>query len=236
MIRFKFKVDILLAILIPVLFTFVATLLFYGSPKPEVKQVESLPQGPDSVVVVRSVEGLEETVTQKVAPKQFMGPMQLGLALAIVMSFASLFGYYYPSRAFWYVNIILSLIFTIVGAGYVGVKLTLFFLPNLLLAFALALIVSKLFFHPSLIRFRMVLCSILGAVAVALYYFLLTKITRQPSDFQDIKVWFVNSLFNLVFITFGLSLAHLMIHRIRYPKPKLSHTMLSDDDEDSQEL
>lgn len=236
MISFKFKVDIVVAVLIPVLFTLVATLLFYGSPKPKVQQVESLPQSSDSVVVVRSIEGLEETVTQRTATKQFMTPMQLGLAMAIVMSFASLFGYYYPSKAFWYLNIILSLIFTIVGAGYVGIKLTLFFLPNLLLVFALALIVSKLFFHPKLIRFRMVLCSILGAAAVALYYFLLTKITRQPSGFQDIKVWFVNSLFNLVFITFGLSLAHLLIHRIRFPKTQLSHTMLSDDDEDTREL
>lgn len=233
--RFKFKVDILLAVLVPLLFTFIAATFFYGAPKPKPQQVESRIQSSDSTVVVMSVEGIEETVTQKAGPKQFMTPMQLAMALALVMSLASLFGYYYPSRALWYVAIILSLLFTIVGAGYVGIKLTAFFIPNLLLVAALTLISSKLFYHRSLIRFRMVLCSILGAAAVALYYYLLTKITRYPSDFQDIKVWFINSLVSLVFVTFGLSLAHLIIHRIRYKQQTATESTLLDD-EDSQEL
>lgn len=234
--RFKFKVDILLAVLVPLLFTFVASMFFYGPSKPKPQQAESWAKSSDGAVMVMRVDGMGETVTQKAEPKQFMGPMQLAMALALVMSLASLFGYYYPSRALWYVAIILSLVFTIVGAGYVGIKLTAFFIPNLLLVAALTLITSKLFFNRSLIRFRMVLCSVLGAAAVALYYFLLTKIIRIPSDFQNIKVWFVNSLVNLVFVTFGLSLAHLIIHRIRYKQQTASLGTLSDDDEDSQEL
>ncbi|HHZ15542.1 MAG TPA: hypothetical protein GX398_05480 [Candidatus Cloacimonetes bacterium] len=236
MIRFKFKVDILLAILVPLLFTFIAITFFYGTPKQKPQEVESRPLSSDSTVVVMSVDGIEETVAQKAEPRQFMGPMQLGMALALVMSLASLFGYYYPSRALWYVAIILSLLFTVVGASYVGIKLTAFFIPNLLLVTALTLIAGKLFFNRNLIRFRMVICSILGAAAVALYYFLLAKITRYPSSFQDVKVWFVNSLVNLIFVTFGLSLAHMFIHRIRYKQQTAAADLPVDDDEDMQEL
>ena len=237
MLRFSIKLDILLVILVPLLVTFVATALFYGSQKPEVTPVESLPQRiySDSTIAVMSVEGLEETVRHKVAPKQFMGPMQLGLALALVMSLASLFGHYYPSKALWYVNIILSLLFTIIAAGYVGIKLTAFFIPNLLLTIALTFIVTKLFYNRSLIRIRMVLCSILAAVAVALYYFMLSKITGSPAGIDDLKVWFINSVINLVFITYGLSLADLFVSQLRLKRAKTTHSML-DDDEDIREL
>lgn len=233
MIRFSIKADMLLIILVPLLLTFVAAKLFYGSVQPQTPRADSLIQRAygDSVTQVIRVDGLEEAINYNVAPKKYLGQMELSLALALVMSMAALFGHYYPSKALWYVIIVLGLAFTILGAKYVGIKLTAFFIPNLILAALLTLIMTKLFYAPSIIRFRMVLSSILGAVSVALYYYLLTVLTGQRASFSDLKEWFIGAVINLVFVTFGLSLADLIIVQIRLKKAK-SDQRISEYDED----
>lgn len=223
MIKSSLKPELLLVVLIPLLVTFVALRLFYNESAVQPQSVDSRMQASfgDSLHSLVRVAG-DDGFTPVASPKpRSIDNLLFSLALALIMGMAGLLGHYLRSRWTWYVIIILALVFTLLASAYVGIKLTAFFVPNLLLAAGLALIVIKLFYSPSLIRIRMVLCSVVGAGAVTLYYRFMHLFTGQAFSSDQWQSRFVVALINLIFITFGMSLADLVISRFKWRQAQL---------------
>ena len=235
MIKSSLKPELLLVVLIPLLVTFVALRLFYNESAVQPQSVDSRMQASfgDSLHSLVRVAG-DDSFTPAASPKpKNIDNLRFSLALAMIMGMAGLLGNYLRSRWTWYVIIVSALVFTLLGSSYVGIKLTAFFVPNLLLAAGLALIVIKLFYSPSLIRIRMVLCSVIGAGAVTLYYRLMHLLTGQAFSSDQWQSRFVVALINLIFITFGMSLADLVISRFKWRQAQLQAQNLDpEEDED----
>ena len=49
--------------------------------------------------------------------------MRRRLAQSLIIGLAALFGHYVASRWLWYIMVTLSLVFTIMGAAFIGIKL-----------------------------------------------------------------------------------------------------------------
>jgi len=234
MIQRSFRPELVLVLLIPLLVTFVALRLFYDKEQAQPQSVDSRMQAAygDSLSSLVRIAG-DDAPTPVGKPKRgIIGNLEFSLAIALLMGLAALLGHYLASRWLWYVVIVLSLGFTLLGSAYVGIKLTAFFVPNLLLAGILTLITLKLFYNVSLIRIRMVLCSVLCAIAVTLYYRLVSMFTHQPFSSGEWQSRFVVALINLIFITFGMSLADLIISRLRLQN---AQTQARDDDRDEDD-
>lgn len=230
-----FKAELLLIVLVPLIVAFLAVKLWEGQasePLPAQSATAQLSQ--DSTLTLIKITG---DVPEKPAPKpkpRHLGNREFSLALALIMGLAALFGHFFARRWLWYIIIALSLIYTVLGSAFMDIKLTAFFVPNLLLAGVMTLIIQKLFFNPSLIRVRLLLCSILGGGFVAVYFFLLYLFTKQPFGFQGWKSSFWMGAIDLVFIFFGMSMADMIIRRIRYNRIPPGISDNDDEDEDAE--
>ena len=231
----SFRLELLLVLLFPLLVTYVAVGLFYGEEQPNNQTVDSRMQAAfgDSANSLIRIAGDDEPQPVSRLKRKNIGNLEFSLALALIMGLAGLTGHYLKSRWLWYIVITVALIFTVLGSSYVGIKLTAFFVPNLILASVLVLIVTKLFYNVSLIRIRMVLCSALSAVFITLYYRLLYLFTGQQFDSADWQSRFLVALINLIFITFGLSLADLVISILG--RKHIQPAPLDEDDEQDAE-
>ncbi len=226
-----FRIQYLLAILLPVLFTYFAVQLFYAETKPQ-SPVETSTEVPaldakyGNTVPIAINELPDE---QKSASTDHIW---ISIALALLMGIAALLGHYLKSGLVWVAMLVLTLVLSVLGAGKQGMGLTLFFLPNLALSVLLALITRHIFFNVSLIRFRMLLTSFAGAIALTLYYralYLLKGIPFAADNWQGIAV---NSLIIFIFITFGLTLADLAVVQLELRRERSAGTITQSDDED----
>ncbi len=223
----KFKPVMLLALLFPLLGAGLGYMLSGTTTQPESAVISSVPasQPGDPVVVL----GPEDPLPVREA--RTPGSLELGLYLALICGAVALLYHYLNSPLAWVAVILLALAFAILFQNTIGLPLTTFFLINLALGVLLALLVKFIFFHRALIRWRMILTSLLGAGAIALYYrglHWLTK-TEFPSGFWS--GFYVNGLLLFVFIAFGLSLADLIIQRSDITALQASRTL--DEDEDA---
>lgn len=230
-----FKPELLLLIVIPLLITFFGVSLYYRQDETKVvsRDLQMQEAFGDSLNQVFRIEGADEMQPAPATKPKSIGNRELSLALALIMGVAALWGGYMQRKWLWYIVISLALAFTILGSSYVGIKLTAFFLPNLLLAALITLIIGKLFFIHSLIRFRLILCSFLSAVAITLYYFLLFLFTSQPFGWAHAKAVFWNGIILVIFTTFGLTVADLILtpYRKKYFYPPL----LEEDEEEAED-
>ncbi|HNZ06918.1 MAG TPA: hypothetical protein PKI63_03910 [Candidatus Cloacimonadota bacterium] len=235
MTQSSFRPELLLLLLFPLLVTYLALGLFDNKEQAQTQTMDSHMQATfgDSAYSLVRIAGGEDAPPVSKPQRKTIGNLEFSLALALIIGLAGLLGHYLRSRWFWYVIITVALIFTVLGSSYVGIKLTAFFLPNLILAAVLALIITRLFYNGSLIRIRMVLCSILGAIVITLYYRLLYIFTGQEFTAEDWQSRFVVALINLIFITFGMSLADLVITGLARKRVQ-PLPMAEDEDEDAE--
>jgi len=231
----RFRIQYLLALLLPLLFTYFAVQLFYntnsGKTAPSAETVQPT-LGPQY--------GNAELVAQNDIPqaptKRGIDHLYVSLALALIAGLAAMLGHYLKTGLVWVAVLVSVLVLSLLGAKQLGIGLTLFFLPNIVLGMLLTLVIKYVFFNRELIRFRMLITSVAGAIILTLYYrvlHLLVRVPFQASDWQDKAV---NALIIFIFITFGLTLADLVMSQLELRKQKLTSYFSNpeDDDEDAQ--
>lgn len=213
-----FGIQVLLALILPILITFIALSMFYDSgavrdSRTSTSNTSSFEQLHQDAVRI----GGSETPLPAAKPKG-IGNLEVGIVLALVMGLAAMLGHYLKTSLVWLAVLVVSMAASLLGAGIVGLRLTYFFLPNLVLAILLTLIVRYVFFNPAMLRIRLIVTSALSALSLALYYRVLHLITGTPFPASDWQAKGVNGLIVFVFITFGLSVADLVIVNMEIKK------------------
>ncbi len=224
----KFKPIFLLALLFPLIGAGLGHLLSGMGTQPATQTVSSISDAkPGETVTILSPDDplpSRETRTP--------GSLELNVYLALICGFVALLYQYLKSPLAWSAVILLALGFALIYHNQIGFPLTQFFLINLGLGALLTLLIKFLFFHKALLRFRMIVTSLVGAGLIALYYrglFWLTNSTFEPGYWSG---FFVNGLLLFVFIAFGLSLADMIIQRADLQNLRLERS-LDDEDEDA---
>lgn len=201
----------LLALVLPLLVSYLGTALLSSPQRQGSKTItSSISAEEDSLKAFQMAAG--ETTIPAEQNKGF-GFRELSLFVALLAGLVALLWWYLKNSLVWVAVIVIPLIFSFWAVRLLGLSLILFYLPSLAFAVLLAVLIRYLFFHPSILRFRMVLCSILGAGLLALYYrsfFLLTRQVFLPGYWSEVLM---SSLILMIFTTFGLSMADLIIVR-----------------------
>ncbi len=224
----KFKPILLLALLLPLLGATLGHLLSGSGSQPAEQTISSAPatQPGEPVLIIEPDEPRPQ------AENRAPGSLELGLYLALVCGCAALLWQYLNSKLAWVAVILLALVFALLYHNRIGLALTQFFLLNLALGALLTLLVRFVFFQKSLIRWRMIITSLVGAGLVALYFRGLFWLTGTGFDSGFWSGFYVNGLLLFVFIAFGLSLADLIIQREAVKELQAQHSA-EDGDEDA---
>lgn len=206
-----FRPVMLLAILIPFLITSIGYYLMFANTGTKSQNVaESYYDAPDSIFAYKMIDELDSSSQE---PEKGFGIGEISLYLSILLGCVAFFWFYLRSSLVWVAVIAIPILFSLWAAITLGISIIPFYLVSLLFAVLCALLVRYLFFWPPILRFRMVLCSIVGAALLTLYYrgiFLVTSQECVPSWWSSVAT---NSLIAMIFITFGLSMADLIILR-----------------------
>ncbi len=223
----KFKPVMLLALLFPLLGAVLGYMLSGTTTQPDSATVSSPPtdKPEDAVVILSPEDQLPERETRT------PGSLELGIYLALICGAAALLYQYLNSHLAWVAVILLALAFALLFQDTIGLPLTSFFLINLALGVMLTLMVKLIFFHRALIRWRMILTSLLGAGLIALYFRGLFWLTKTEFGKGYWSGFYVSGLLLFVFIAFGLSLADLTIQRAELAQLQASRPV--DEDEDA---
>jgi hypothetical protein len=156
---------------------------------------------------------IDELDTNSQEPEKGFGIGEISLYLSLLFGCVAFLWFYLRSSLVWVTVIVIPILFSLWAAITLGISIIPFYLVSLLFAVLFALLVRYLFFWPPILRFRMVLCSIVGAGLLTLYYRGIFWVTSQecvPSWWSSVAT---NSLIVMIFITFGLSMADLIILR-----------------------
>lgn len=201
----------LLALVLPLLVAYLGTTLLSSQQRQGYKAVTSsvLPAEDSLAAFQMATEGPLIPAEQS---KGF-GFREISLFVALLAGSVALLWWYLKNSLVWVAIIVITLLFSFWAVQLLGLSLIRFYLPTLAFSVLLALLIRYVFYHPSILRFRMVLCSILGAGLLALLYRTLGLLTKQefmPGYWSDVLL---NSLIIMVFVTFGLSMADLIIIR-----------------------
>jgi len=233
-----FKPLMLLALILPLVVTYLGVSLFYGTGKEKtpvpVTSTEDQFSSNRPVQIYRSETARSEHPTRK----QGIGNLEISLYIAILAGVIAFLYHYLKSTLVWIAILLLPLLFSLWGHSYVGLSLIRFYLPGLLFAVLLSLAIRYLFFNPSLLRFRMVLVSIVGAALLTLYYRSLYLFTGQPFSSDAWTSLFVSSIILFVFITFGMSLADLIIvqREVKLLKEAQRRRILDDEEDETEDV
>lgn len=223
----KFKPLMLLALLFPLLGAGLGYML-YGpgiqKGSPVVSSVRASKPG-DPVLVYGPEDQLP--VREARAP----GSLELGIYLALVCGAVALLYHYLNRPLAWIAVILLALAFALLFHKPTGLPLTGFFLINLVLGAMLTLLVKYLFFLKALVRWRMIITTMLGAGLIALYFRGLFWLTKTEFESGFWSAYFVNGILLFVFIAFGLSLADMLVQRAEIAQLRASQ--VSEEDEDA---
>jgi hypothetical protein len=171
---------------------------------------ESYYDAPDSIFAYKMIDELD---TNSQEPEKGFGIGEISLYLSLLFGCVAFLWFYLRSSLVWVTVIVIPILFSLWAAITLGISIIPFYLVSLLFAVLFALLVRYLFFWPPILRFRMVLCSIVGAGLLTLYYRGIFWVTSQecvPSWWSSVAT---NSLIVMIFITFGLSMADLIILR-----------------------
>jgi len=227
-----FRPVMLLAILIPLLITSIGYYLMFANKGTKSQNVaESFTDVPDSIFAYKMIDEVNSSTQE---PEKGFGIGEISLYLSLLFGCVAFLWFYLRSSLVWVAIIAIPIFFSLWVAITLGISIIPFYLLSLLFAVLFALLVRHLFFWPPVLRFRMVLCSIVGAALLTLYYRGIFWVTSQecvPSWWSNVAT---NSLIAMIFITFGLSMADLVILRkeISDLNKEKRRRALADEDED----
>lgn len=150
---------------------------------------------------------------QAVRVQSTLAQYSIPLAIALFMGIVSITHYYAKSTLGWLSVLLVPLILSFPGVKLVGVKLSYFFGLNLALALVLTFIVTLLFFNRRILRLRMLVTSLVAGAALTLYFRAIYMVTGQALEEGFWSQRFVSSVIVMILITFGMSVADLIIIR-----------------------
>ena len=221
-----FKWIMLVAVLFPLMVSYVGYVLFYSSEERQAPSASTtLEQGAagEPVLVGKSEAAPPLQKTESLIYKDLL------LYVALLGGTTALLWHYLKTNLAWAAVILLPLGFSLLYLNRFALTLTAFYLANAAFAVGLALLVKYVFFHPALIRWRMIVFSLLGAALLTLFLrtlYVLTKTVFLPGQWTQI---YVPGLILFIFVSFGMSLADMLIVRTLFrERQKRSQ----DDDED----
>ncbi|MDP2173404.1 MAG: hypothetical protein Q8M98_03855 [Candidatus Cloacimonadaceae bacterium] len=184
-----FKLTMLLIIVLPVLVTMLGLTLL------------SPPQ--QSVSVSGHAVRMQSPLAQNAVP----------LAIAFFMGMVAITLYYAKSSLGWLSVLVFPLVMSVLGVKLIGVKLSYFFVLNFALALALTFIVLLLFYNRKIMRLRMLITSLIAGAALTLYFRGIYFVKNQALEEGFWSQRFVSSVIVMILISFGMSLADLIIIR-----------------------
>ncbi|MFO8145290.1 MAG: hypothetical protein R6T89_06150 [Candidatus Syntrophosphaera sp.] len=164
--------------------------------------------------------------------KDAIGFRELILYIALLMGVIAFLYHYLGTSLAWIAVILLPLGFSLLYLARVPLPLTVFYLVNLAFAALLALLVRYLFFLPSIIRFRMIVSSLAGAALLTLYMRSLYLITGTTFEPQRWTGTFVSGLILFVFVTFGMSMADMVIQRAEFKRLQAEQQRIEDEEDE----
>jgi hypothetical protein len=224
----RFEPIMLMALLLPLLCSYLGYLLYSpgsGNVQPPTA-VEQKNIAVDGDTLLIQTPGTETQPTES----KNLGFKELILYLALLCGTTTLLWQYMKTTLGWIAVILLPLGFSYLYLDIPNISLMLFYLLNLGLAVALALLVRYLFFKKELMRFRLIICSLLGAGLLTLYYrclYFLMKVDFPGSEWTN---KYLTSLILFVFVSFGMSLADMVILRLEYKKAQQRKEQEEEDD------
>ncbi len=208
-----FRPPLLFALLLPLLLAFAGYLLWDSLEPPAQPEVASTPSSALDSLLAYQVELAESPAADPA--ERTLGFRELLIYIALLAGLAAFLGHYLRSRLVWLAVLLLPLALSLWAVRKFSADFLLLYLVSLALAALVHLVVRHLFFHPALLRFRMPLCSVVGAGILTLYYRSVFLIFGQAFPAAEWTQALVNSLVLFVFVFFGLVIADLMIGRGR---------------------
>lgn len=226
MTRTTFKPVFLLALAVPLLVSWISYTLFYTSQ--ERARVSSTgPADGNTPVLIGKAPQADPLKNEGEISYQV-----LLLYTALLAGVFAILGHYWKRAWLWSAALLLPLVFSLLYLSEFGLPLSLFYLANVLFALPLAWGVKTLFYHRAILRLRMILCSLLGAALFVLYLRLLYLLQKAPFRTELWSQNFFPALIIFIFITFGLSLADLLILRLSADKTAARPSTADDDEDD----
>ena len=164
------------------------------------------------------------------------------MGMSLIFSAIGFFIYWGKKNLSYIAMILLPVLFTILILMYTREKISAFmlFIPLLLMSGASYLILRYVFYNKPFLRFRTILSSLAGALALSVYFrlqHLLIGVSVEPGFWMN---RFVCSLLLFIFITLGLSLADMFIvnkelREARYiRRQKILNDEIDDEDDDAR--
>ncbi|MBW6514117.1 MAG: hypothetical protein K0B87_05115 [Candidatus Syntrophosphaera sp.] len=225
-----FQTVMVLAILVPLLMGIVGYLVYGGHSEPQ--PVDSL-IGQSAETGEPILINRDGTDAPRIQNNSF-GFKELILYIALLTGVIALLYHYLKTSLVWLAVILLPLGFALLSLARLNISLTALYLPSLLFAALLALLVRFVFFNPSTIRFRMILTSLLGAALLTLYIRGIYLVSNSVFEKQQWSLVYVSALILFVFVSFGLSLADLVIQRALIKRRQAEEKAHADDEEDDE--
>lgn len=218
-----FKAITLIAIALPILTALLGFLLMgSGADKLNTPAGQS-----SSVQMIYGPDGVSAPQTTK-APQ--LGFREWILYIGVLAGVSAFFLHYLNTSLGWIASILLPLLFAWLMHEAAGMSLTFFYLPNLVFAGLLALMIQRLFYLRAIMRYRMVICSLIGAALLTLNIHLMIWLAKPETQIPSFSATFISALMIFVFVTFGLSMADMVVLRFDYRKAQ--STEAEDEQED----
>lgn len=225
-----FQAVMVLAVLLPLLTAVVGYLVYGGQsqPQPTDSMLGQYPETGEPVLINR-----DGTDAPRMQNNSF-GFRELILYIALLAGVIALLYHYLETSLVWIAVILLPLGFSLLSLERVDMSLTAFYLPSLIFAALLALMIKFIFFSRSIMRFRMIVSSLLGAALLTLYIRSLYLLANAVFEQQQWSLIYFSALILFVFVTFGMSLADLVIQRAEIKRLKAGEKIYADDEEDEE--
>ncbi|MEF3694053.1 MAG: hypothetical protein V3576_01765 [Candidatus Cloacimonadota bacterium] len=164
------------------------------------------------------------------------------MGLSLICATLGFFIYWGKKNLSYICLILLPVLFSVLILIRTGEQISVFILllPLVFITGACYLILRYVFYNKIFLRFRTILSSLGGALALSIYYFLqylLMKMNPEPGFWMNS---FVSSLLLFIFITLGLSLADMFIvnkeiREARYiRRQKILNDEIDDEDDDAR--
>ncbi len=225
--RLHFKPALLLVVALPLLVSYMGFLPLSSSQQPADPVAATFEQAAvpgQPVLINKSPDAPQVRDTNTILYKELM------LYIALLAGVFALLGHYLKSNWVWICVILLPLGYSLLSLNKFSLSLTSFYLANLAFALVLQQLILRFFFLRAILRWRMILCSLLGAALLTLYLRGLYLLTGTPFAGSQWSQTYVPALIIFIFATFGLSLADMAVLRLAYKQHRTSESDNGDDE------
>lgn len=226
--RLHFKPLLLLVVALPLLVSYMGYLLLSSSQQPADPAAATFeqPAAPGQPVLINK--------SPDAAPVRDINTIlykELLLYIALLVGLLALLGHYLKSIWVWICVILLPLGYSLLSLNKFSLSLTSFYLANLAFAVILEQLIGRMFYLRAILRWRMIICSLLGAALLTVYLRGLYLLTATPFAGSQWSQIYVPSLIIFIFATFGLSLADMVVLRLEYKKRNAAEPDNGDDED-----